>query len=137
MTDTNESLIARIDALVTKLGAATKGGWDLSAEVLRVFGWAVDRNDQHMPDGTTLNAPEEYVLPAERIDDALTLMPKGWRLWKLEDRTWAEGGKWQCGLDTAAEHLDAWGEAKTAPLAVCIAVLLAYRSALVSRAEHP
>ena len=133
MTDMNESLIARIDALVTKLGAATEGDWDLSAEVLTVFGWAVDWSEQRTPGGTILRAPEEYVLPTDSIDDALTLMPKGWRLWDLWDRTWADGGNWQCGVDKASEDLDAWGEAKTAPLAVCIAVLLAYRSALVSR----
>ena len=117
---------AQIEALITKLEAATEGSRALSDEVLLTCGWQRSNHQDRRscywtsPDGRTHSRRPD---PTRSLDDAVTLVPEGW-LWSVgvqntHKRTGPSAFIWK--PDVKAQFI----EAATPALALCIAALKA------------
>lgn len=101
------------DTLIARLEAAPTGSRELSDEVLVALGW------KHWPPTGKWIAPDgpqhcRDMDPTRSVDDALALLAadEGWTISNLDD-----------GYDMTADS--AYGQAKTLPNAICIAILRA------------
>lgn len=107
--------------LIERLSAATEGSRDLSDEVLVACGWK-ERHDRlwETPDKEWCH-PDDRPNPTVSLDDALRLVPEGWIAY-LE----VCPAPYPSYATILYEPRNKWhGEAATAPLALCIAILRA------------
>jgi len=109
------------DDLIARLTAGERWGGD-NAEVLKALGWKpVYRQIGTDPAGNARLLPR----PLDSVDNALRLVPEGWRVLDL----WDHGDEWtaELYLSGAVSARSVEGAAPTAAIALTIAILEASR----------
>jgi hypothetical protein len=124
-------------ALIHDLETAERGSRELSDEVLKVCGWRVELFDfDRVRGGCVVRRPDGCAVlfenrpsPTESVDDAIAIIPKGWR----DDVYMELRLDWQpmgC-VSLATGHIQSAGtkqvrgDGKTLALALCAAIVRA------------